>query len=147
MAFLLGFVLAVSSCREARERIADEQQIEHTTDSLAAAGGHGYYVVLYVVGRFKTGRVKGSPFGILVNRMDDRIREKPVGLLLMDTAHYELRYDGGAGVITSTGEFNKVMTCDDMEVLVSWPKSLMKMGRAGFEPYRSTNYEFVTYAY
>jgi hypothetical protein len=143
---MLGLALAcLASCREAREQRADEEDIGRRMDSLASTGAHGYYVALYIVGRALTSRVKGMPFEISVNRMDDRLNGLPIGMHMVDTTHYEISYDGKTGVTKAIGEVNTVLNTDDIELTVICPPYMGKSLEAMLE--RPSNFEFVVHKY
>ena len=118
----MGAVSCVSP--DVKEQQADAKRIVQVTDSLSAAGEHGYYVATYIVGRYKTSRVKKTTFEVLVSRMDKRLVERPIRFLVLDTLRYQLAYSLDKREMRVAGVFNKVLDSDDLEILVSPPSDL-----------------------
>jgi len=123
---LCGILAGAVSCvsPEVKEQQADAMRIVQVTDSLAAAGEHGYYVATYIVGRYKTSRVRKTTFDVSVSRMDKRLVERPIRFRVLDTLRYQLSYSLDAREVKVAGMFHKVLDSEDLEILVSSPSDL-----------------------
>jgi len=145
----LILVSAIScSLPRTEEEEADALDIVRRTDSLAAGGGHGFYVATYIIGRYKTSRIKKITFNVEFSRLDKRLVERPIIFRVLDTLTYQLSYSLDSGEIQLVGEFHKVLDNGVLEVLVSPPTNLDSAAyRRVISNYTDSDNELRVYAY
>jgi len=133
---------------DAEEQAEDGLHIAQQIDSLSTSGGHGYYVATYLIGRYKTMRVKKATFDIQVSRLDKRLVVKPIVFRVLGPLNYELSYAFGSHESKFVGEFNKPLDVELLEILVSPPQGLES---AAYDRVISnssdSDYELRVYAY
>mgnify|MGYP003381899104 CR=1 FL=1 len=119
-------LMSVVSCStpQAEEQAIDALDIARQMDSLSSAGGHGYFVETYLIGRYKVSRVKKTTFDVEVSRLDKRLVEHPIEFQVLGPRNYQLSYSLGSLETKLVGEFDKVLDAEFLEILVSSPANL-----------------------
>ncbi|HRH38749.1 MAG TPA: hypothetical protein PK760_10415 [Flavobacteriales bacterium] len=142
-AFTLILLSACLLSCESKEERADRQDINATTDSLAATGEHGYFVATYIVGRFKTSRMQHPYFQVEVGHMDERLLGSPIALQLVDSLDYQLSYSLAGEQKTAKGEYNAMVLGKDFSLRFA----LDSMASSALHNLMVMDYELRVYQY
>lgn len=120
---LLFIITGPTSCvsAETKAQQASAKRIRHLTDSLSAAGEHGFHVAYFLVGRFKNSPMERSTFDVSVSRMDDRLLERPIRFRVLDAMTYELSYSLKQSEIVMVGEFDQDLDTELFRMLIARP--------------------------
>lgn len=123
---LVSTILGITSCVSSgtKEQQASDKRIRHLTDSLSAAGVHGYHVAYFLVGRFKVSPIKRTTFAVSVTRMDDLLLEHPIRFLVLDSLTYRLTYTIDQRENVIMGEFDKELEAKPFHLLIARPSGL-----------------------
>lgn len=134
----IGYVAAYSDIVNQKRVLTSYDLVDKALSKL------DFDISYYIIGRFKVSQVYGSlPFTVKIDLLNPKYYQRPFDLRVVDPDHYELSYDGGAGIVSKVYAFGQDVMENDFLLRVDKSEQL---AAGSFEKVTASDYQFVRHS-